>query len=247
MASFDPASGAVVVRILYDGLGLAGKTRSLRCVRDSFPSRSGQLYVPEENATGRTLYFDWLEIDAGRIVLDRGSHDDIHPLRVELLTVPGQSVYAQRRYTLLRSADAVIAVIDSTPAGLHRGAIGIRFLRAAFDALDAPPPPLLVQANKQDLPDALRQPAVRTALGLSAGDDVVETSAATGEGIRVAFLKAIQRARDHLSLQLGDRPVTSLPRAENDPEAVYRQLQIDELERGDHLEGELLADQVIGD
>lgn len=245
VASFDAATGTVVVRILYDGLGLAGKTQSLRCVRDSFPTRSGRLYVPEENSAGRTLYFDWLEIDAGHIAFDRGASNEVHPLRVELLTVPGQSVYAQRRYTLLHSADALIVVVDSTPDGLNRGAFGMRFLRAAFDSFEGVAPPLLIQANKQDLPTAVRAPGVRSTLGLSPKDEVVETSARDGEGIRFAFVRAIQRARNHVTALLDGQPASSLPAAENDPEAVYRRLQAAELEHGDNLEGEILVDRLL--
>lgn len=245
MASYDPSTRSVIVRILYDGLGLAGKTRSLRHVREAFSSRSGRLYVPEENAHGRTLFFDWLELDAGRILFERERGLADYALRVELVTVPGQSVYVQRRWSLLRSADAVIAVVDSTPAGLRRGAHGVRFLRAAFEQLGLPVPPLVVQANKQDLAGAARAESVRAQLELEPELDIVEASALTGMGIRETLLKAIKHARGSVQAQLEGRAPSTLPRAEGDPERLYRRMVAVESERGDRLEGELLADRLL--
>ena len=244
MASYDPGTKSVVVRIVYDGSGLAGKTRTLRWVSETFAARTGPLYVPAESASGRTLYFDWLELDGGHFVNEAGR---AHPLRVELVTVPGQSAYVQRRYGLLRSCDAVISVLDSTPKGLRRAAPGLRFLHAALAELGSAAPPLVVQANKQDLPFAQSAASVRRALSIGADVDVVETSAATGAGVREALVKAIQRARGHVRGALGGRAPTWLAPNQSTPESLYRRMRAFEAVHADHLPGELLADRLLGE
>jgi hypothetical protein len=45
---------------------------------------------------------------------------------------------------------------------------------------------VLVQANKRDLPDALPVDAIRHVLGLGVAETIIETVAATGEGVREA-------------------------------------------------------------
>lgn len=238
MASYDPSTRTIVARILYDGLGMAGKTRSLRRIQEFFSSRSGAIYVPEERK-GRTLYFDWLELDAGRI--------DDYSLRVQLMTVPGQWVYVQRRWSLLRSPDAIIVVIDSTPEGRHRGAYAMRFLRAALDQMGSGAAPIVVQANKQDLPDAARGDELRAELQIDPSVPVVEASAENGDGIRMALVMAIQAARDHIRRQLDGQPPTTLPPIESDPEQIYQQMRQAEIDHGDTLEGEMLAEQVLNE
>ena len=55
---------------------------------------------------------------------------NVRPLRCQLLTVPGQFAFADRRYRLLRGIDAVVMVCESTPNGIRaamaRSIIGCR-------------------------------------------------------------------------------------------------------------------------
>lgn len=63
MASYDAARGCYVVRIVYDGPGLAGKTTNLKEVCNFVSAkRRSELYTPAE-LKGRTMFFDWLEVD----------------------------------------------------------------------------------------------------------------------------------------------------------------------------------------
>ena len=232
MARFDETRGAVVARILYDGLGTAGKTSSLRKLRELLSQRSGEIYVPEE-ANGRTLYFDWLEVDAG--------HFDGHRLRVELLTVPGQWAYAHRRFMLLGSSDAVIAVVDSSPHGLTRAAYALAFLRKALAAHERSPP-LVVQAHKQDLAEAGSVDHIREHLAVPSAIPIVATSAETGEGLRHAFVLALQHARAHIRMTLAGAAAETLSHVLEPPESLCAEMRRAERE-GAELEGErVLAD-----
>ncbi|HEX7604440.1 MAG TPA: hypothetical protein VF316_22630, partial [Polyangiaceae bacterium] len=146
MTSFDHKQRRIIVRAVYDGPGHAGKTTNLKQLVAAFTTqRRGELLSPGET-DGRTVLFDWLHIDGGIV----GGH----PLRCELLTVPGQSVLAKRRWHVLRTADVIVFVCDSTPKGVKEGRRWLELLRARASA-DEYPPPLIVQANKQDLEGAL--------------------------------------------------------------------------------------------
>ncbi|MCS6901532.1 MAG: ADP-ribosylation factor-like protein [Myxococcales bacterium] len=236
MATYDPSTGTITLRIVFDGLGMAGKTTNIRQVYEILSSsRRGDLYVPEERR-GRTLYFDWLEIEAGMLGESR--------VRCQLLTVPGQFSYVQRRFHLLSSPDAIIVVIDSTPQGLVRARYALRFLQEAI-ASHLPPVPLVFQANKQDLEGALPGHEVAQILELPQGTRVVEASAIQGSGVRSTLVFALQAARERLQRQLQEAGLEALPVGTESAEEVYHQLLRQETEGVEAKEGEILADRVL--
>ncbi|HEU4412441.1 MAG TPA: GTPase domain-containing protein [Polyangiaceae bacterium] len=233
MAFFDPVRGCLTVRLVYDGLGTAGKTTNARQAYALFAlARRGELVVPAEDR-GRTLFFDWFELEAGQV--------DERPLRCQVLTVPGQFLYAQRRYELLRTADAVVLVCDSTPAGVERSRYAASFLRRMMDGGGCPRVPVVLQANKQDVPGALPPPALAEALGFGGAARVVGASAATGEGVRATLVLALQAARDELRALLRRGGLEALPVKHETPEQVRAHL----LRHEGDPEGPMLADSVI--
>lgn len=215
MAFFDEQSGEIVVRILYDGLATAGKTSTIVALSNLFTHHArGQVYAPELTASGRTAYFDWLELSAGSL--------DDRPLRCQVLSVPGQLALAERRFALLRDLDAVVLVCESTVSGVRRARIAYAFLTEALRAWGSPDVPLLLQANKQDLPQALAPDEVARAVlnedidplpfrpsGHEASQSrarhvpVIGTSATTGDNIRLGFISALNLARDKVRADLG--------------------------------------------
>ncbi|HEU4538916.1 MAG TPA: GTPase domain-containing protein [Polyangiaceae bacterium] len=233
MAFFDPERRCLTLRLVYDGLGTAGKTTNVRQAHALFTlARRGEVFAPAEER-GRTLFFDWLELESGFV--------DEWPLRCQVLSVPGQFFYVQRRYELLRSADAVVLVCDSSPAGVLRSRYAYCFLRRMMQEGGGAPVPIIVQANKQDMPGALPGPALAAELGLEPGVRVVEASAATGEGVRATLVFALQAARDELRARLDRDGLAALPAKRETAEEVYAHL----LRHEDADEGVLLADSVI--
>ena len=101
MPTIDDSRGVLVVRIVYDGPAMSGKTTSLRALSQGF---AASITSPEER-DGRTLFFDWMDYVGG---LFEG-----RPIRCQIVTVPGQTELAERRLRLLETADAVVVVADS--------------------------------------------------------------------------------------------------------------------------------------
>ena len=103
MAVIDPRNETVVIRVVYDGAPMAGKTTSLRALGNGL---SAGVVSPAEMG-GRTLYFDWLDYTGG---LFEGRR-----IRCQVISVPGQATLAPRRRRLLESADVIVFVSDSSP------------------------------------------------------------------------------------------------------------------------------------
>lgn len=183
MATLDAAGDALVVRIVYDGPPIAGKTTSLVALAERLGH--GRLFTPEASAGGRTLFFDWLEYVGGRY--------DGRAIHCEIVSVPGQAEFSPRRRVLLGSADAVVFVGDTSASGIDETTSHLADLRAQLEARDGPPVGVVLQANKRDLPDAVPLERLR-----GHGLAIVESVASRGEGIREAFVFGVRLALDRV-------------------------------------------------
>jgi hypothetical protein len=141
--------------------------------------------------SGRTLYFDWLDYTGG---LFEGRR-----IRCQIISVPGQATLAPRRRRLLESADVIVFVGDSTPAGFAADRSYLGGLQAVLEHLPGPPVGVVFQANKRDHAEAVPIDTVRSMLaelGLRVG--VVESIATESAGIREAFVFAVRLALDRV-------------------------------------------------
>lgn len=208
MPFFDPERGELVLRIVYDGPATAGKSENLKALASALADRThGELVLFEQTSTGRTLYFDWLEIRTGYI-------DDL-PLRCQVVTVPGQLAHAERRFLLLSEADAVVFVCESTPAGVRAAKVSLDFQRAALTLAGKSATPVVVQANKQDLTNALSLDELRVALGLEPAVELHGASAKHRDAIAPTFLGALRSARDAVRNRVAQGAIENLPRPQS--------------------------------
>ena len=104
MVQFDNQYKQVKLKVVFYGPALGGKTTSLQHIhRVTDPQRRTKLYALA-TAADRTLFFDLLAIDLGRV---RG-----YRLTLQLYTVPGQVQYNATRRAVLAGADGVVLVAD---------------------------------------------------------------------------------------------------------------------------------------
>lgn len=186
MAILDAERGCLVVRIVYDGPALAGKTTSVRALSRSL----GRPVFSGEEAEGRTLHLDWLDYVGGRF--------DGHAIRCQVVAVPGQPALASRRQRLLDGADAVVFVADSRRDALGESLRSLEELRA-FVARSAPPAPgVVLQANKRDHAAAVPLDELRSRLGLGPTVGVTQSVATDGTGVRETFVLAVRIALDRV-------------------------------------------------
>lgn len=187
MAILDSHSNAVVIRVVYDGAPLAGKTTSVCALGKGL----GASVVTPAEIAGRTVFFDWLDYTGG---LFEG-----HRIRCQIVSAPGQASLASRRRRLLESADVVVFVGDSSPQGFEADQAYLGSLYSVLRQLPGPPVGVVLQANKRDLPDAEpldRMRAVLEGMGVKVG--IVESVATEGTGIRESFVFAVRLALDRV-------------------------------------------------
>ena len=105
MAQVNPLTREVLVKLVYYGPGLCGKTTSLQKIHAFSPPETRGQIVSLATPVDRTLYFDFLPLRAQSV---RGHH-----LRLQLFTVPGQVYFNATRKLVLTGADGIIFVADS--------------------------------------------------------------------------------------------------------------------------------------
>jgi hypothetical protein len=187
MAVLDPRSDTVVIRVVYDGAPMAGKSTSVGALGRGLGS---DVYSPAE-VGGRTLFFDWLDYTGG---LFEGRR-----IRCQIISVPGQATLAPRRRRLLESADAIVFVGDSSPAGFIADRAYLSGLSRVLDQLPGPPVGVVLQANKRDHAHAVPVENIRSMLdSMDLRVGVVESIATDGSGIREAFVFAVRLALDRV-------------------------------------------------
>jgi signal recognition particle receptor subunit beta len=185
MPTIDESHGWLVVRIVYDGPALSGKTTSLRSLAQGLASK---VESPEER-DGRTLYFDWMDYIGG---LYEGRQ-----IRCQVLSVPGQRELSHRRKLLVESADAVVCVLDTRRQELDFGLEWLGEL-VPFCRQESPPIGIVLQANKRDAPGAVPKDELRARVSQVAPIAVVESVATASDGIRESFVLAVRLALDRV-------------------------------------------------
>src|SRR5262245_4094078 len=147
MVLFNYSTRELTAKIVFYGPGLCGKTTNLQYIYDSLPDnvKKGKM-LSLATKTDRTLFFDFLPIELGRI---RGMKT-----RVQLYTVPGQVFYNSTRKLVLKGADGVVFVADSQSKMLEANVESyknlddnLREMGLRIDEI-----PLVMQFNKRDLP-----------------------------------------------------------------------------------------------
>lgn len=218
MALFDPERERIVIRVVYDGPGHAGKTTNLARLCRAFAAWRRSDMVSPNTLGERTQYFDWLEVEGGLL--------NSYPIRAQLLTVPGQRELTLRRRFVIERADVVVFVADSRPEAFEESRA---FYAELCEQLAGFPDevPIIVQANKQDLPGAMKPPAFGKALsqGLRAPAQVIGSVATTDKGVKQTLTVALKLGADLLRKRLGTAKVHSIAGAVGDAAGTYAALE----------------------
>ena len=90
----------VQVKVVYYGPGRGGKTTNLEYIYKRFNQRIKTEMVTIKTHGDRTLFFDFLPFDIGKI---KG-----YDVKIQLYTVPGQVKYDSTRRLVLRGVDAIV-------------------------------------------------------------------------------------------------------------------------------------------
>ncbi len=196
MVQFDNQYRQIKIKIVYYGPAVGGKTTCLQHIhRVTDPQRRTKLYSLN-TASDRTLFFDLLSLNLGRI---RGFR-----LTLQLYTVPGQVQYNATRRTVLSGADGVVFVADSHVDQRDANLESLENLWENMDAigLDRRTIPVVLQYNKRDLDDIQTVSEMNAVLNPDERP-VFPSVATTGEGVLDAFATIGERTLVSVADKLG--------------------------------------------
>ncbi len=191
----------VQIKIVYYGPGRGGKTTNLDYINKKYKQRIKTEMVSIKTHGDRTLFFDFLPVDIGKI------HG--FDIKIQLYTVPGQVKYNATRKLVLKGVDGIVFVADMQQERRDNNLKSLEQMRENLlsHSKDIGRIPLVLQYNKidlksqgiplltveemeQDLNGQLKVPYF-TASAL-AGENVVETLKKIISMTLVSFRKELQ-------------------------------------------------------
>lgn len=133
------------LKIVYYGPGMSGKTTNLEYIHSKLDSSVAGELVSLKTKEDRTIFFDFLQLDVGRI---KGKRP-----KFNLYTVPGQVFYASSRKIILKGVDGVVFVADSQRDRMDANVETLVDLsnNLKSEGFDINTFPWVIQYNKRDL------------------------------------------------------------------------------------------------
>ena len=196
MVQFDNQHRQIKIKIVYYGPAVGGKTTCLQYIhRVTDPQRRTKLYSLN-TAADRTLFFDLLSLNLGRIRDFR--------LALQVYTVPGQVQYDATRRTVLAGADGVVFVADSQVSQREANLESFEnlWVNMAAIGLDRKSVPVVLQYNKRDLDPIQTVEEMGAALNADK-NAAFQTVAISGEGILEAFTAIGEKTLASVADKLG--------------------------------------------
>ena len=193
MAFVDITQRELLLKIVYYGPPLAGKTTNLRALHALAPDgQAGRLMSLEPQGDG-TLFYNLLPI---RLESKSGV-----TIKLKILTVPAQPIHRSTRRIILKDADGVVFVADSQKEATDANKESFSDLRANLTHLNSLRKiALVLQFNKQDLP-FIRTPEELTKFGQRVSSPVILAQAKTGVGVVETLRTVLSRAWNTLDAQ----------------------------------------------
>lgn len=147
MAFVNMKSKEVQAKIVFYGPGRGGKTTNLEYIYGKFRERIKSEMVSIKTHGDRTLFFDFLPFDIGKIM----GYD----VKVQLYTVPGQVKYDATRKLVLKGVDGIVFVADSQVEQRKKNVMSLKNLQDNLHTYKKSifKVPLVLQYNKRDLKD----------------------------------------------------------------------------------------------
>lgn len=183
MAQVDFQERQLTLKLVYYGPALSGKTTNLKWLHSQVEQAARGRLMTLNTRDDRTLFFDLLPIFFRTSNLS---------FRVKVYTVPGQPLHEATRRVVLRGADGVAFIADSRRDASADNNQSYGEMLKNFDAvgLDRARLPVVIQYNKQDLPDALGGDELAS---LAAGSDepLIPACALDGRGVFETLLQLL--------------------------------------------------------
>ena len=185
MVQFNFSERTIKAKVVYYGPAQSGKTTNLEQIHRQTDPEGANRLISLNTAQDRTLFFDLLPFSLGVV----SGYD----FKIQLYTVPGQVQYNATRRVVLAGADAVVFVADGQRNQLKENMSAFENMKVNLLANRLVPEkvPLVLQYNKQDLPELLPQGEMDKALNFW-GRKAFPAVASRGEGVLETFVAVVQ-------------------------------------------------------
>ncbi len=192
MALFNYTAKEITLKVVYYGPGFSGKTTNLQHLHSLLPSSTRGKLISLTTEADRTLFFDFLPIDIGKI-------KDFN-IRFQLYTVPGQVRYNATRRLVLRGADAVVFVADSQKEMKEQNIESLDNMRENLKVnnIDPDDTPIVFQYNKRDIKNIMSVGELNSDLNKD-NTSFFESVAIEGKGIQETFNKVTGSLIKHIA------------------------------------------------
>jgi mutual gliding-motility protein MglA len=192
MVELNHRDRQIKVKIVYYGPPVGGKTTNLQVLHQhAETARRGEM-ISINSAQDRTILFDLLPLRSAGF---RG-----FDLRLQILAVPGQAMYATTRRLVLKNADSLVFVANSAVDRWEENLQSFREMTQNLLAhrLDPATMPLVFQYNKRDLPQVMDIDFMDRALNARKVDSIPAV-AVRGEGVLETFSAILMRTIQDLA------------------------------------------------
>lgn len=200
LALINVKTREVQIKIVYYGPGRGGKTTNLEYINNKYRDQIKTEMVSLKTQDDRTLFFDFLPFDVGRI---KG-----FDVTIQLYTVPGQVKYNATRRLVLRGVDGIVFVADVQKEQRKKNIESLNQLYENLEtySIDLFKMPLVMQYNKIDLKDSgikiLPTRVLQKDLNSVLGAPAFEASAVRGGNVIPTLKKIITLTLSSIQDQL---------------------------------------------
>lgn len=184
----------IVCKLVLCGDALCGKTTNVMSMFDRLPpaQRLTEKVMEIPTEADKTLKYECTQVSFGK----HFGFDVVFGI----YTVPGQIFYKESRKLILKNVDGIIFVADSQPSKMDNNIRSLTEVQQHLMEMNRQlysEVPLVLQFNKQDLPDAMNPVEMRAKLQF-ANSPFITASAITGKGVTETFDKMVEMVKSNI-------------------------------------------------
>lgn len=196
MIEFDEQQKRIVLKIVYYGPAMSGKTSNLLALHDQLSMDGRGELMLLDTTEDRTIYFDLLPFF---YVSPSGMK-----IKLKLYTVPGQVRHDATRKAVLQRADGVVFVADSQTGMMSINGESFANLEQnlAMVGISLERLPLVLQFNKRDLKGVLPESEIHSFWDPT-GLPICMASALQGWGVQETFRLVLEKTFDSIDARFG--------------------------------------------
>jgi signal recognition particle receptor subunit beta len=205
MIEFDEQGQRMVLKLVYYGPALSGKTTNLLQLHDLLVREGRGELMMLDTTDDRTIFFDLLpfffQTPSGL------------KIKIKVYTVPGQVRHDATRKAVLQRADGIAFIADSqlTEASNNFESFDNLEKNLSFVGLDIDRVPLVIQFNKRDLDNVISEAEIRRTWEPT-GIPVLMASALKGLGVIETFARLAGLTYDVIDRRYGMKSEHGLER-----------------------------------